>query len=233
MKMRLNKLISTFGSYPRRKADELILNGKVFVDGQSCLRPFQEISTKTSQVMVEGRLLDIKPSSKVFAVNKPVGFLCSHKRLKPSQSLIYDLFGKNPQRLFTAGRLDQDSQGLIIVTNDGDLAFKLTHPSHQIEKEYLVKTSRPIKTEDIKKMLDGVVIDKVLVKPKKIVKLRSRTVRFVLTEGKKHEVRLLCNKAGLEVMQLKRVRIGSLSLGKLAIGQVKQLSSREIAALIE
>lgn len=232
MKLRLNKVISTFGAYSRRKADALIQDGKVTVNQEVCTRPFQMVSIKTAKIQVENKPLRIQANSLIYALNKPRGFVCSHRRFKPQENLVFDLFRKKKERLFTAGRLDKDSEGLLIVTNDGDLAYQLTHPSQEVQKEYLVKTHRPVKPKDITVMLQGVTIDGVHVKPVKVNKLRSRTVRFVLTEGKKHEVRLLCKKANLEVKQLKRIRIGNFSLGKIPLGSFKQLNSKEVSLLL-
>ena len=157
-------------------------------------------------------------------MNKPYGYLCANEDGKRN---VFRLFEKVKARLFTVGRLDRDTTGLLIVTNDGHFANEVIHPSRGITKEYLVKANREITAEHLKIISSGTEVEGKWVRPHKVTKVRRGTLKIVVGEGRKHEVRKLVAAAGLEVVQLKRIRIGSLHLGNLPEGCYRALSGKE------
>ncbi len=231
MENRLAKVLAHAGVASRRACEELIFDGKVKVNGEICLKPQTLVNAYKDAIFV-GKKRIIAPEEKIcFVLNKPKGYLCSSQRPDSSTKLVIDLFAHIPQRLYTVGRLDKASEGLIIVTNDGQFAQKAIHPSTRMEKEYLVKVKEFIFPDHLEKIAKGSRVEGTFVKPKKVTKVRRNTLKVTVMEGKKHEVRLLCKRAGLSVMELKRIRIGGLRLGNLTKGSFKALSDREQNAL--
>lgn len=160
----------------------------------------------------------------------PVGYICSSKRTSATTKLAIDLLAREPQRLYTIGRLDKASCGLILLTNDGDFAHRVAHPSFDLEKEYLVKVKNEITDKHLKAISAGMRIEGTFVRPVSVYKVRRGTLKITLKEGKKHEVRLLCRKTDLTIKELRRIRIGPLKLGKLPAGSYRTLTPREIQA---
>lgn len=226
---RLNKFLAASGVASRRACDDLIFDGRVVVNGKVTLLPQTKV-TSSDSVIVEGRLLPPLEERVYFLLNKPRGYVCSRVG-GGSQRLVFELFEGMKQRLFTAGRLDKDTEGLLIVTNDGDFANKVIHPSSDITKEYLVKVREEVLHEHLVAMSRGTLVEGTFVRPKKVVKVRRGTLRVTVSEGKKHEVRLLAAAAGLTVYDLKRIRVGGLLLGALEVGAWRPLSSRERVAV--
>ena len=230
MQMRLNKAVAASGLYSRRKADELILNGGVTVNGTCITEPFFRVDLKKDVVSIAGQK-KLKPAQKqYFILNKPRGYVCSNVR-QNLEHLVVDLFPKTVKNIFTVGRLDKESTGLLIVTNDGDFANKVIHPSANISKEYLVKVSQEVCPEHLMALSKGGFIEGSFVKPYKVSKVRRGTVKITLKQGKKREVRVLCEKAGLEVLELKRTRIGALHLGNLPEGCYRNMTESDKEAL--
>jgi len=226
--MRLNKALAEAGVAARRTCDHLIFSGKVAINGIVCKRPQMQVSP-TDQITVNDKLVDSQ--KKVYYVmNKPRGFECTHKR-PIGKKIVYDLVSEHHSRLFSVGRLDRDTTGLLILTNDGDFANQVIHPSSNITKEYLVKTNAEITHEHLVAMSQGTEIEGVFVKPKKVKKVRRNTFKITVKEGKKREVRLIAAAAGLEVLELKRIRIGNLELGNLPEGVIQPLSQKQRASL--
>jgi 23S rRNA pseudouridine2605 synthase len=145
---------------------------------------------------------------------------------------VLNLFPNEKRRLFTVGRLDRDSIGLILVTNDGDFSNRIIHPSYGIQKEYLVKVNREVTHDHLVRMSEGIEIEDAFVKPIRVRKVRRGTIKVTVAEGKKHEVRLLVSAAGLEVKELKRIRIGDLHLGMLPTGNWRPLTKKEYNLLM-
>lgn len=143
-----------------------------------------------------------------------------------------DLFPATQGRLFTIGRLDKDSEGLILVTNDGAFANSVSSPKSGVEKEYIVKTVQEISHEHLVQLSKGGFVEGSYVRPKSVIKIRKGTTKVILKEGRKREIRVLFQKAGLEIVELKRVRIGNLQLGSLQPGQFKELLESETLAII-
>lgn len=231
MKERLNKILSHAGIASRRGADELIKAGRVKVGGKVELSPGRLVDPEKEHVLYQGKRIVSKETKVYFALNKPPGYICSNRRTTPTTKLAIDLLGKQPYRLYTIGRLDKASSGLIIVTNDGAFANKLAHPSSNIEKEYLVKVPALVTESHLKTIASGMRIEGRFVKPVSVKKMRKGTIKITVKEGKKHEVRLLCKKADLKVKELKRIRIGRLKLGALPSGVFRPLFTKELLAL--
>jgi 23S rRNA pseudouridine2605 synthase len=230
--MRLNHYLSSSGVCSRRKADEIIFDGKVSVNGKTTLLPQTQVSIEKDIITVNGKPLS-GPEKKVYYIlNKPKGFQCSSQRPNPRAKIIMDLFAGVQQRLFTVGRLDRLTTGLLLVTNDGEFSQKVIHPSRGLEKEYLVKTDKEITAGILKRLALGTRIENTFVKPVKVVKVRRNTVKITITEGKKHEVRLLVKSAGLQTIELKRIRLGPLTLSSnLPEGHYRSLSKGEMEQL--
>jgi len=231
MEERLNKILSHAGIASRRGADELIKAGHVKVGGRVELNPGRLVDPEKEHVLYRGKRVVSKEPKVYFALNKPPGYVCSNKRTTPTTKLAIDLLGKQPYRLYTIGRLDKASSGLIIITNDGAFANEIAHPSANIEKEYLVKVPALVTETHLKIISSGMRIEGRFVKPVSVKKMRKGTIKITVKEGKKHEVRLLCKKADLKVRELKRIRIGGLKLGEMPSGGFRSLTLRERQAL--
>ncbi len=232
METRLNKAVASSGICSRRKADELILQGAVTVNGTTVLEPFLRVDPKKDHIVVQGQKKVVPKAKLYFLLNKPRGYVCSNVR-QNLEHLVVDLFPKNMPNLFTVGRLDRESTGLIIVTNDGDFANKVIHPSSNIVKEYLVKVSQEVFDDHLMLLSKGGFIEGTFVKPHRVQKLRRGTLKICVKQGKKREVRILCEKAGLEILELKRIRIGSLHLGSLSEGCYRVLTSKDKEAIFQ
>lgn len=226
-KVRLNKFLSAAGVASRRKCDEIIFSGEVIINGRVAQGPFVQVDDQHDRVLVRGK--PIASTKKVyFMVHKPLGFVCTSERKFPGTKLVIDLFSHLPYRVFTVGRLDKETSGLILVTNDGDFANKIIHPSYGITKEYLLKVNRDIIEKDLNTLMQGTMIDGKRVRPVAVSKVRRGTIKIVVNEGKKHEIRLFAEAAGLQILELKRIRIGSLVLGGLRYGEYRELTEAEI-----
>ena len=225
---RLSKALAQAGVASRRKAEELIFEGSVTVNGKVELKPQTMVDIKKDRIVCDGKRLKLE-TKHYYALNKPIGYICSNVGKKRA----IDLIGLQSARLYTVGRLDKDTSGLIIITNDGDFANNITHPSKKIPKEYVVKVDKEVLHEHLVTMSEGMWIDGAYVKPMKVSKVRRGTLKVILCDGRKREVRRLVEKAGLKTIELTRVRIGNLRLGKLPVGHFRELSERERELLID
>ncbi len=230
MTQRLNTFVARFYPTSRRKAEELIFNGLVEVNGMIQKEPFFRVDPK-DKVLVDKQLIKSRKQTLYYALNKPRCFGCSERRFK-QEKLVTDLFPATQGRLFTIGRLDKDSEGLILVTNDGAFANSVSSPKSGVEKEYIVKTVQEISHEHLVQLSKGGFVEGSYVRPKSVIKIRKGTTKVILKEGRKREIRVLFQKAGLEIVELKRVRIGNLQLGSLQPGQFKELLESETLAII-
>ncbi len=224
--IRLNRFLASAGIASRRAAEELILAGRVAVNGT--------VAALTTPVLPEDQVtLDgepVKPESEkvYYLLNKPRGYVCSTK----GEPRVLDLFSDIEYRLFTVGRLDKETEGLLLVTNDGAFADDVIHPSRNIEKEYIVKADKEIDDEHLKAISAGTMVEGVQVAPIRVTKIRNGTLRIVIGEGKKREVRHLLEAAGLETVSLKRIRLGSLVLGTVEVGSFRALTEEEKTRLL-
>lgn len=230
--IRLSKHLQQAGVASRRKAEELIFQGKVTVNGEVTLLPETRVDPEKDQVTVEGKALGGIEEKVYYVLNKPKGTLCTALGTGHGRSVL-ELFEGENKRLFTVGRLDRETEGLLIVTNDGFFAQEVIHPSKNLEKEYLAKTDQEITHEHLVKISSGSLVEGTFVKPHKVEKVRKGTLKIVVGEGKKREVRVLLENAGLEVISLSRIRLGELVLGPLEVGQWRNLTEKERKRLTE
>jgi 23S rRNA pseudouridine2605 synthase len=228
MKNRLSKILAASGVASRRACEELIFAGRVAVNGQIILTPQTLVDSAIDQISVRGKLVQLEEKKVYFLLNKPLGYLCTSVEKQGGAKRVLDLFSHLPYRLFTAGRLDQETSGVIIVTNDGAFANRVIHPSFNRAKEYLAKTDQEITLQHLMTISEGVWLDHCFVKPLSVKKVRRGTLKIVISEGKKHEVRTLLTEAGLTIRELSRLRIGPLSLGTLMPGEFRTLTPQEI-----
>jgi len=232
--MRLNKYIAMAGVASRRKADELISAGKVRVDGRPVTTPGIEISDG-QKVSVDGR--EISPSGKklYYVMNKPKGYITTTSDEK-DRPTIMELLSDIPERLFPVGRLDGPTTGLLILTNDGDFAYKLAHPKHGMVKTYRALVSGIISKEKLSKLRKGVDIGGYVTAPAyvEIVKQSANAalVEIRLTEGKNRQVRKMFAAIGSRVTELERTQIGGVRLGHLKPGHIRKMTRAEIEMLL-
>jgi len=232
-KIRINQFLAMGGVASRRKVEKKIEQKEVYLNGKVATQGALIDPTKDQITLKKGASSKkIRPQKKVYyLLNKPMGYVCSNRRLN-NEKLAIDLIPGNTAHLFTVGRLDKKTTGLIIVTSDGDFAQSVIHPSHNISKEYLVKTKQDITEEHLKKMSRGTKIDGKQVTPLKVRKVRKNTVKIVLTDGKKREVRHLVADALLDLITLVRIRIGSIHLGNLPLGGYRKMTPGEISEFL-
>jgi 23S rRNA pseudouridine2605 synthase len=229
--VRLQKLIAGFGHASRRSAESLIAEGRVRVNGRTVTR----LGTKVpegAKVEIDGRRVD-RPVRKLYLMlNKPAGYLCT-KRDPEGRKVVYELLPAELRRagVKTIGRLDFMSEGLLVLSNDGNFAQRVGHPSGGIAKEYEVKTRTPIPYNLVDAWKKGVYIDGARYRIEKYAMLSDRRVTLTLREGKNREIRRLFASVGVKIVSLKRIAIGSLSLGDLPAGRYRELSVGEIHGL--
>uniref|UniRef100_A0ACD5TUF2 Uncharacterized protein n=1 Tax=Avena sativa TaxID=4498 RepID=A0ACD5TUF2_AVESA len=244
---RLAKVLAAAGVASRRTSEELIFQGKVTVNGSVCTTPQTKVDISKDSIYVNGNRIAKKlPPKLYFAVNKPKGYICSSGEERSVISLLDDYMkgwnkiqpGTPKPRLFTVGRLDVATTGLIVVTNDGEFAQKVAHPSSNITKEYVVTIDGAVHKKHLIAISEGTKIDGVKVVPDSVEPLDAQPdtkrtrLKIVVHEGRNHEVRELVQNAGLKVYALKRVRIGRFRLpSDLGIGKMVELKEAEIKAL--
>ncbi|MCC5831463.1 MAG: rRNA pseudouridine synthase [Chlamydiales bacterium] len=226
MKKRLSKTLAAAGIASRRAAEELIFQGRVTVNGEIVKQPQRLVDGESDRIAVDGTRIAKEEKKVYYLLHKPAGYLCTSA---PGSKSILNLFSHIPLRLFTVGRLDRETSGLLLITNDGAFANRVIHPSYNITKEYLAKTGQEITSEHLFTLSRGGKIEGSWIKPVSVKKVRKGTVKVVVAEGKKHEVRLLLAHAGLEVRELIRIRIGPLTLGGLPLGSYRELSEEELS----
>ncbi len=232
--MRINKYLAESGICSRRGADKLIEEGLVKIN-RKVAKLGDEVDIDNDNIVVDGKTVSIVKKYDYYIMNKPKGYLCTVKDDK-GRKTVMDLLPPNIKRLFPVGRLDYDSEGLLILTNDGELTYKLTHPKNEVPKTYLVKTERPLKEEDIVKLRTGVYIDGVKTKKCniKIVENNKNFTKFhiTITEGRNRQIRKMVESVGNNVDFLKRIKIGDLVLSGLNRGDVRKLTDFEIEYLM-
>jgi len=227
--MRLNKYLAHNGVCSRREADRLIGQGKVLVNG----RPADQGQSvgEADEVTVSGKAVRKSKKTVVLAYNKPVGVTCT-ERDPHADKKITDMI-KYPVRVTYAGRLDKDSEGLLLLTNDGDLIKAMMRGSSHQEKEYVVKVDREISKEFLDKMTHGIYLKDldVTTKPCKIEQIGKFTFKIILTQGLNRQVRRMCAACGFQVRSLKRIRVMHVELGNLKSGEYVELSDTDVERL--
>lgn len=232
--MRLNKFLSNSGVASRRKCDQLILDGKVFVNGKVITELGTVINERKDKVTIEGKPVKLPSSFVYIKLNKPKGYACTANDEK-GRKTIYDLV-QCDERLFSIGRLDYDTEGLIILTNDGDFANQVGHPKYQIDKEYRVTVEGEVKESEMAVMRKGVVIDGERMPSAKVEWLSFENgftkLSVVIYEGKNRQVRRMFEAVGKTIKLLKRVRIGAVKLGGLSRGEYRDMTEEELNSLV-
>ena len=226
--VRLNKYLSDSGVCSRREADRLIEAGKVTVDGMPASMGMKV--TPDQQVFVNGRLVKSDDENILLAVNKPIGVVCT--TASEEKDNIVDFIGY-PKRIYPIGRLDKDSEGLILMTNQGELVNKILRGSNNHEKEYLVKVNRPVTSGFIKGMSEGVPILDTVTKPCAVERTGYNGFRIILTQGLNRQIRRMCEYFGYRVTYLKRVRVMNIKLGNLKSGEYRRIEGNEYKAVME
>jgi 23S rRNA pseudouridine2605 synthase len=227
--VRLGKYLAHAGVASRRAAEELIAAGRVSVGGEIVTDPARDVN-ESSGVEVDGS--SVAPEAReVWAVNKPAGVVSTAREpgKRPAITELVD----SEQRLYPVGRLDADTTGLILLTNDGELANRLTHPRYGVPKTYRVRLARPPSDRDLERLRGGVRLEDGTTSPAQIQKLGDRELEVTISEGRKRQVRRMAEAVGNEVEALTRIRIGSLELGGLRRGDARLLEEGEVAALWE
>lgn len=227
VKQRLSKVLAGAGVASRRACEELIFQGLVKVNREIVKVPQTMVDIEVDEIRVRDEPIHKVEEKVYYLLNKPAGYLCTAKRTSNQSKLVLDLFAEEGHRLFTVGRLDKDTEGLLLVTNDGHFANQVIHPSADIQKEYLVKTDQEVSHEHLVAIAHGTLVEGVFVKPIRIEKVRRGTLKVVIGEGKKREVRMLLEAAGLKTKSLKRIRLGALTLGALPTGSWRPLTEKE------
>ena len=225
--MRINKYLSETGACSRREADIWIAAGRVAVNGTTAVLGTQV--RPGDAVLVDGRPVAVKPRRVYIALNKPQGVECTTDRDVPGN--IVDFVGHDT-RIFPVGRLDKDSEGLILLTNDGDIVNGVLRAEHGHEKEYLVAVDRPITPEFLSGMADGVPILGTTTRRCTLTLVGRNTFRIVLTQGLNRQIRRMCRHFGYTVRKLTRIRIMHLQLGSLHPGQWRELTPAEVSPLL-
>jgi len=234
MLVRLNKFLSQAGIASRREADRLITEGRVSVNGQQVENLGLKIDSQKDVVEVNGRRVKKQENNIYLMLNKPPGFIVS---LKDSfgRPTIMDLLPSLKERIFPVGRLDYKSQGLLLLTNDGQLTFRLTHPRFKIKKVYLVRVKGELSSSQISRLEKGIILDGKKTAPAKIKIINSTAggvrLRIEIYEGRKREIRRMLEAMGCSVVYLQRIKFGPLGLGNLKKGQWRYLTAREISLL--
>jgi 23S rRNA pseudouridine2605 synthase len=225
--VRLAKYLAHAGVASRRGAEDLIAAGRVRVGGEVVSDPAHSVD-ESSEVSVDGKPIAPEPRE-VWAVNKPKGVVSTAR--EPGRRRAVTQLVDSERRLYPVGRLDADSTGLILLTNDGELANRLTHPRYGVPKTYLVELGRAPSETDLDRLRGGVRLEDGPTAPAEVERLAERKIEITIREGRKRQVRRMAEALGNEVVELTRTRIGSLELSDLRRGEARRLDRREVDAL--
>ena len=228
--IRLQKFLSAAGVCSRRKGEEYIKAGRVAVNNRIVVELGTKVDPAADLVQVDGNPVQSSSLPLIYiALNKPPDYVtsCSH----PGERIVLDLVDI-PRRVYPVGRLDKDSTGLLLLTNDGRLHHKLSHPSFDHEKEYDVTVAKPISDGALRKMAQGLPLMETRTRPARVRRISARRFRMVLQEGKNRQVRRMVRKVGNQVTGLKRIRVANIKLGRLAPGAWRHLNDKEQRELL-
>ena len=221
MEERINKYLSEAGYCSRREADRLVEAGKVTIDGVAAVCGSKVADGQT--VCVDGKEVSGRSRRILLAFNKPAGIVCTTTDKQGSNNIV-DFIGY-PERIYPVGRLDKDSEGLILMTNDGAMMDRILRSANGHEKEYIVRVNKPVTDEFVKGMSDGVYL-------KELDRIDDRTFSVTLTQGLNRQIRRMCENFGYKVMKLKRIRIMNIMLGDLKQGCYRDVTTEEYAELV-
>jgi 23S rRNA pseudouridine2605 synthase len=226
--VRLNRFLAAAGLGSRRHCDELIAAGRVMINGRVCT-DFSVQPTERDHVKVDGKLIHSERRLDIM-LNKPAGFV-STRSDPQARDTIFDLLPPHLPRLFNVGRLDTQTEGLLVLTNDGDLAQRLSHPRYKVEKEYEVTLDRAWDPALAPKLLHGIMLDGQRARIEKVHSVKPARLRVILRQGINRQIRRMFYEVGYEVKKLVRTRIGRLRLGDLPRGHWRPLSKSELKSL--
>lgn len=228
--MRLQKYLSAAGVCSRRKGEELIRAGRVSVNGVVITELGTKVDPDTDFVEADGEAIHLNQNLIYIALHKPANYVTSC--LQKEEKIVLDLVDV-AERLYPVGRLDKDSTGLLLLTNDGRLHHKLSHPSFDHEKEYEISVQKPIPDGALQHMSRGLPMMGTKTRPARIKRVSARRFRIILQEGKNRQIRRMVRKVGNQVVRLKRIRIANIQLGKLSEGSWRYLTKNEIKRLLQ
>jgi 23S rRNA pseudouridine2605 synthase len=228
--MRLAKYLAHAGIASRRAAERMIADGRVAVDGALVTDPARDVDER-SRVSVDGRALSGPEQRVTYALHKPVGVV-STARDTHGRTTVLDLVPADGARLYPVGRLDADSSGLILLSNDGELTNRLTHPRHEVPKSYRARVGGgAVSDEALRRLREGVELDDGPTAPASVRRVGADELELTIHEGRNRQVRRMCAAVGHSVLELRRERFGPLSLEGLAVGEHRRLSERELELL--
>jgi 23S rRNA pseudouridine2605 synthase len=228
--LRLAKFLAGAGVASRRASEEIIRDGRVTIDGEIVFDPARDVD-QSHAVTVDGETVGHRASELVvYALNKPAGVVSTAKDPQGRPTVVALVGG--PLRLYPVGRLDADTTGLILLTNDGDLAHRLTHPKFEVDKTYrAVVRNPPVRGGTLDMLRAGVELEDGTTAPARVVRLNPETLEITIHEGRKRQVKRMCEHVGHRVVSLQRIRFGPLTLGELVLGKYRRLNEREISLL--
>jgi len=230
---RLQKFLSRAGVASRRAAEEYIQAGRVAVNGQVVTAMGVKVDPDRDVVTVDGRTVRVTAATRTIMLHKPYGYVCTTSDPQ-GRRVVTELLGKMPGRLYPVGRLDYDATGLLLFTNDGELAYRLTHPSYQVPRTYRVTVAGEVSKETVRRMSNGIDLNGRTVYPEVQVNKRElgKTVlEITVHEGRYHLIKRLLSQVGHPVVKLKRIAFGPLTLEGLLRGTFREVTGRELAAL--
>ena len=229
--MNLTKRLSTSGAASRRKAAELIKEGAVTVNGTVETNP-ATIVKPSDRITLNGKEIESAPELVYIMLNKPRGYVCTNEDIHAKKKAVDLIRLRNEVRLFSAGRLDKDSEGLIIFTNDGKFADRLMHPRNEVMKTYALSVAHPFAEEQLQQMVDGIQDDGETLSAEEVYQRGDRKYILVLAEGKKREIRRMVAALGNETKRLERIAIGNLKRGMLKPGEWRMMTRRDVAQIL-
>jgi len=230
--MRLQQFMARSGVASRRASEAIITSGRVTVNGNLVTTLGTKVKL-TDVICVDGNEIHLEEEKRYILLNKPTGYVCSLADEKGRPVAAELLKEKYSERLYNVGRLDMFSSGLILFTNDGDFAARLSHPSAELEKEYIVESSLPLPRTLAKDFMNGIRVDNVFYKCKEAEELNARKMRIVLIEGKNREIRRVFESREIGIKSLMRIRIGNVGIGDLKSGESRSLTPTEVNSLLK
>jgi 23S rRNA pseudouridine2605 synthase len=229
--MRLAKYLATSGVASRRASEDIVRAGRVTIGGETVKDPARDVG-RDDAVAVDGKPVAHAPTERVvYALNKPAGVVSTARDPQGRPTVVTMV--PQTERLYPVGRLDIDTTGLILLTNEGDLAHRLTHPSFEVEKTYrAVVSGPPVREPELQALRDGVELDDGRTAPARVKRVSADTIEITIHEGRKRQVKRMCESVGHPVKRLERVAFGPLALGELPRGRWRKLSAGEVQALM-
>ncbi len=232
--MRLQKFMAKCGVASRRKSEEIILEGKVKVNGEVVKELGIKIDVDNDVVTIDGKKLELEENKAYILLNKPVGYITTMSD-EFNRKKVIDLLKGVKERVYPVGRLDYDTSGLLLLTNDGDLAYKLTHPKHEIEKKYIAKVKGIPTEEELKQFRNGLKIEDYITSKAKVRVIHKEKgvadLEVIIHEGRNRQVRKMCSKIGHPVIELKRIEMGEIKLSDVKEGSWRYLTPQEVEYL--